>query len=351
MPAARSDSLPLVTVVVPVLDGERHLRESLDSILGQGYPRLEVIVMDDGSTDATPEIVASYGDRLQYVRQPSRRGIYGNANDGIARARGDLVGVFHADDVYLPTLVEREVEWLAAHPDAGAVFCCDVFVDAEGRELGRLSLPPELRCGRPLGYATVVNALLAHKNAFLRCPTALVRASVYRELGGYRDEEFKNTSDLEMWLRIARTRPLGVLDEHLLLYRRGHGSSSERYHGARTDPDRFFTIMDLELRGPAASVARPDALRAYEAHRAQDVVMRAGSHYIAGDSASARRLLAAELRIARLLASGSVERGRLLVLAVALRVLSRLPRSSALASLLARRRRSRAGTPNLAGQG
>ena len=340
---------PLVTVVVPVLDGERHLRESLDSILAQTYPRLEVIVMDDGSTDATPEIAASYGDRVELVRQPSRRGIYGNANDGIARARGELIGVFHADDVYLPELVEREVAWLDANPEAGAVFCCDVFVDGEGRELGRLSIPPEVRGGRPLPYATVVNALLTHRNTFLRCPTALVRASVYRELGGYRDEEFKNTSDLELWLRIARTRPLGVLEDHLLLYRRGHGSSSERYHGARTDPDRFFAIMDLELAGPAATVATPRARRAYEAHRSQDTVWRAGSHYILGDREAARRILK-ELRLRRLLASGSVERGRLAVLAVALRALSRLPRVSAAARLLSRRRLVRAGTPDLAGQ-
>ena len=347
MHAASPD--PLVTVVVPVLDGERHLRESLDSILAQTYPRLEVIVMDDGSTDGTPEIVASYGDRVELVRQPERRGIYGNANDGIARARGELIGVFHADDVYLPELVEREVAWLRAHPDAGAVFCCDVFVDGDGRELGRVSIPADVRGGRPLPYATVVNALLTHRNTFLRCPTALVRASLYRELGGYRDAEFKNTSDLEMWLRIARSRPLGVLEDHLLLYRRGHGSSSERYHGARTDPDRFFEIMDLERAGPAAGGATPAARRAYEAHRAQDTVWLAGSHYILGDREAARRTLR-ELRLRRLLASRSVERGRLAVLAVALRVLSRLPRLSAAARLLSRRRLVRAGTPNLAGQ-
>jgi glycosyltransferase involved in cell wall biosynthesis len=100
---------PLVSVLVPVPNGERYQRESLDSILAQTYPKLDVIVMDDGSTDRTAEIVASYGAHVPYVRQPSTRGIYGNANDGIERAAGELMGVFHPDDVYLPKLVEREV--------------------------------------------------------------------------------------------------------------------------------------------------------------------------------------------------------------------------------------------------
>ena len=267
--------LPLVSVVVPVRNGEAHLRESLDSILEQTYPRLEVIVVDDASTDTTPAILASYGDRIRVHRQSATRGIYGNANDGIAVAQGELVGVFHADDVYLPEMVEREVAWLERHPEAGAVFCSDVFVDGEGRELGRLSLPPEVRGERPLDYRTVVNTLLTHTNVFLRCPTALVRASVYREVGCYRDDEFKNSSDMEMWLRLARSHPIGVLEEHLLLYRRGHGSSSEQYHRMRTDPFRFFRIVDLELEGGGRAVATPEALRAFEAHRAVDTVLRA----------------------------------------------------------------------------
>src|SRR5947209_16553719 len=98
---------PLVSIIVPVFNGERYLRESLDSILGQTYPRTEVLVMDDASTDGTPRIVASYGNNVRYRRQRENRGIYGNSNDGVAVARGELVAVYHADDVYLPTVVER----------------------------------------------------------------------------------------------------------------------------------------------------------------------------------------------------------------------------------------------------
>lgn len=324
-----------VSVVVPVLDGEAFLRESLESILAQTYVPAEVIVMDDGSTDSTPEIVASFGDALRYVRQPATRGIYGNANDGIALASGDVIGVFHADDVYLPEMLEREVDWLVRHPQAGAVFCSDVFVDAHGREAGRLELPPEIRGDRPLDYETVLNAVLTHSNTFLRCPTALIRAEIYRELGAYRDDLFKNSSDLDMWLRICRAYPIGVLEDHLLLYRRGHGSSSERYHRVRTDPFRLFEIVDRELDAGGREVATEEALAAYEAHRSVDTVLRAVNHYILGDCAAARALLR-EVTLRSLAASPRIDRPRMLGLTIAMRAFVRLPRIGGLARLFER---------------
>lgn len=318
-----------------MFNGEAFLRESLDSILAQTYAPREVIVMDDCSTDSTPEIVASYGNAVRYVRQPANRGQFGNVNDGLALATSDLVGVFHADDVYLPELLEREVSWLAAHPEAGAVFCADVFIDADGRELGRLALPAEVSGARVLDYAAVLNALLRHTNTFLRCPTALVRAHVYRELGGYRDATFKNTSDIDMWLRIARRYPIGIVDEHLVRYRRGHGSSSERYHRMRTDPFRYFEIVDQHLRSGGADVATDEALRAHEAHRAVDTVMRAVNYYILGDVAAARAVLG-EVRLRALATSSRIDRGRMLVLAVALALLVRLPRVPVIGRAFAR---------------
>ncbi len=142
------------------------------------------------------------------------------------------------------------------------------------------------------------------------------------------DEEFKNTSDLEMWIRIARRYHIGVLEDHLLRYRRGHGSSSERYHHVRTEPFRVFQIIDAELRGLGRTVATPEAVTAYEAHRNVDAVLRAVNHYILGDLAAARGVLH-QVRLQALAASGAIQRGRMIALALALRVLTRLPRSTA----------------------
>ncbi len=327
---------PLVSVIVPVFNGAPYLRESLDSVLCQTYPRTEVLAMDDASTDGTPAIAQSYGERVTYYRQPQRRGIYGNANDGIEMARGEYIAVSHADDIYHSTIVEREVTVLERYPEAGAVFCSDVFVNPSGRETGRLVLPPEVRGEHPLEYAVIFNALLKYKNRFLRCPSSMVRASVYRDVGRYRDQEFLNTSDLEMWLRIARQYPIGILEEHLFRYRHGHGSSAQGYHHLRTDPERYFKIMDLYIEEGAQAIALPEALAAYEAHRAEDRLMRAISFYILGRPEEAQAILS-QVRAEQILGGPQVQRGRLLILLLVLQGLVRAPRIPLVANFFYRR--------------
>jgi glycosyltransferase involved in cell wall biosynthesis len=327
---------PLVSIVVPVFNGAAYLRESLDSLLRQSYTPVELLVYDDASTDETPAIIAAYGDRVRAFRQPTNRGIYANANDGIAVARGEFVAVYHADDVYEPRIVEREVAFLLAHPEAGAVFCLDVFVDQENREYGRLVLPSDLRGRALLHYADVLEGLLRHKNHFLMCPGAMVRASAYREVGTYRQERFRNTSDLEMWLRIARRFPLGLLEEYLFRYRHFPNQSSRRYHYLRTTPENHFTIVDLYLAEDGRALVSAEALDCHEGHRAEDRLKIAVSHYIRGDLPAARAALA-EIRAGTIARGRTLQRGRLLVLLVAFRLLTRLPRVAPVADLFLRR--------------
>jgi glycosyltransferase involved in cell wall biosynthesis len=325
-----------VSVVVPVYNGAAYLRESLDSLLGQTYANVEILVCDDASTDETPAVIATYGERVRVIRQSANRGIYANANDGIAAARGELIAVYHADDVYDPRIVEREVAFLREHPEAGAVFCLDIFVDARNREYGRLTLPQDLRGRVLLDYAAVLDALLRYKNRFLMCPGAMVRASVYREVGVYRQERFRNTSDLEMWLRIARRHPLGLLEEYLFRYRHFPGQSSRRYHSLRTTQENFFGIVDLYLDEDGRELVTPLAVDCFEAHRAEDRLRIAVSHYIQGDLAAARAALG-QVRAAVLARGRTVQRWRLLGLLVAFRVLVRLPRLALVADLFLHR--------------
>jgi len=318
-------SAPLVTIVVPVFNGAAHVREGLDSILAQRYAPIEVIVCDDASTDETPDIIASYGSRVVHRRQPENLGIYDNVNSGVAAARGELVATYHADDVYLPEIVERQVAFMRRHPDTGAVFCLDRWIDAEGREYGKLELPTDVPGDTPLPFRTVFDALLRHKNTFLVCPTAMVRADIHRELGGYRQTLFRNSADLDMWIRIAERRPIGVLAEHLMRYRHFHGSSSHRYHYLRTTPERYFAIMDHHLERGAGRGAAPDALVAYEAHRSEDGLLIAASHYIKGERAEARAAVGRTRPLA-IVKSPAGRRPRLLLLFVLMWTLTRLPR-------------------------
>lgn len=335
--------LPLVSIVVPVFNGGRYLRESLDSIVAQTYPRMEIVVVDDASTDETERIAASYGHRISYHRQARTRGQFDNVNDGIALSRGELIAVYHSDDVYQPRIVEREVEYLQRHPEVAAVFCKDLFIDRRGRSFGHLHLPDELAGGHPLEYETIVRALLRYKNRFLRCPSSMVRATVYHEVGPYRADLFEIASDLEMWLRIARRHPIGIVDEHLFSYRSGHGSLSDRYHDRRRMREGYFEIMDLELEHLAGSLVGDAELAAYEAHRAEDQLRLSASSYIHGDRKEARAALA-EVRARDIVGSDQVQRARLLALMAVLHGLIHVPRLPPAARMLDQRLFQR-GTP------
>lgn len=327
---------PLVSILVPCFNGAAWLREALDSILAQTYPHTEVLLLDDASTDDTPRIAAEYAGRLRLVRQPTNMGIYDNVNVGIGLARGELIATYHADDIYLPGIVQAQVDAFRKHPEVGAVFCADIFVDAQGREYGRMVLPPAVRGGGPLPYATVLNALLDHKNRFLVCPTAMVRASVHQAVGAYRQDRYRNTADLEMWLRIARHAPIAIVEDHLMKYRHFHGNSSQRYHKLRTAPENFFLILDEYLGQGDRRLARADALANYEAHRAEDRLMAAISHYIKGELADGRKALR-DVRLSTLWSGRTVQRWRLMVLTLGMALMLRLPRIAWLADRMFQR--------------
>lgn len=334
--ATVGNTLPLVSILVPSYNGAAFLREALDSILAQTYPNVEILLLDDASTDNTAAIAAEYGSRIDYIRQPSNLGIYDNVNIGIARAHGELIATYHADDIYLPTIVEAQVAYLRIHPEVGAVFSANIFVDAQGREYGRMSLPRDVRGEQSLDYATVLNALLKYKNRFLVCPTAMVRASVHEEVGTYRQSRYRNTADLEMWLRIAQHYPIAILESHLMKYRHFHGNSSQRYHRLRTDPENFFNILDEYLASGGRSLAAPAALVDYEAHRSEDRLMAAISHYIKGELPAAREALR-QVSCTTIAHARHVQRWRLLVLTAGMWVLLRIPRVEWLAQRMLQR--------------
>jgi glycosyltransferase involved in cell wall biosynthesis len=336
-----SPEIPLVSIVVPAYNAERFLRASLDSILAQTYPATEILLMDDASTDDTPAIAHSYGDRIIYYRQPRNRGQFGNVSDGISRARGKYVAIYHADDIYLPEISARQATFLEAHPEAGAVFASVIFIDGKGRERGRLVLPPEVCGGGLFDYATVLNALLCNKNRFLCGPSSMVPASVYRTIGPFRGQEFPVAGDFEMFFRIARKYPVGILNEHLVRYRWGHGNADQLDRLLRTTPEPYFSIVDEHLAAGGRALARKSSLAAHEAHRSENAVMCAVNCYILKRPRELRQILK-EVSLRRLLGSSKVQRFRLSVLYLLLLILARLPHLPVVARLFCNRWYSRA---------
>src|SRR5262249_9684865 len=148
---------------------------------------------------------------------------------------------------------------------------------------------------------------------FLRCPSNMTRATVYREVGGYLQEPYYDSADTEMWLRIARNHPIGILEEHLFLYRHHRLSAGQRYQHLRTEPEVYFDIMDLYLAEGGRALATPETMAAYEAHRAEDWLMIAVRRYILRQREESRRALS-NVSLRRLISSARIQRWRLSIL-------------------------------------
>jgi glycosyltransferase involved in cell wall biosynthesis len=272
---------PLVSVCVPTYHDGPFLRQCLQSLAAQTYPNLEILVGDDASSDDTPTIVESMGAESKrpicYVRNPRNLGQFENVNALVARARGTYVAVYHSDDVYTPQIVEKEVAFLEAHPHVGAVFALDWRIDDAGQVTGRTRLMPGVKPNTPLRLPDVLPSLLRHKNRILRAPTFLGRAALLRSAGPFRSD-YDIAGDFEMWLRLLRHRPIAILDEPLMYYRRGSSQVSSRYQRLRTFEEHFFVIMDETLaRQPANTRLDRTAMIEYAFHRCDDEAFRAAN--------------------------------------------------------------------------
>ncbi len=295
MPLAKLPPRPLVSVCMPVHNEARYLRESLVSLLTQTYQPLEIVVVDDGSSDSTPQILSSFtDDRLRCFRNPQNLGQFATQNRAIALARGELIAIRHSDDVYDPDMIEREVHFLMNHPEAGAVFCLDRWSDQCGRVLGhtRARLPHRFQGGGVFDLAAVLPELLRHRNIFLRCPTAILRADVFKAVGPFAESGYGTAADLEMWLRILAHYPVALLDEELMSYRVSPSQQSRSFDYLRVEPDPFFRIVDAVLAQPAVRDTVPsEALQMYELYRVYDQTFRAVNLFLRREPRWCRELL------------------------------------------------------------
>ena len=198
---------PLVSVVMPVRNGEAWLARSIASILTQSYERLELIVLDDGSADRSGEIAASTGDSRVIVMREPARGLTASLNRAIAWSRGPLIARMDADDVSRPDRLARQVELLASRPDVGMVGTGCVEVAVTG-EIVRTVRPPE--------RDEAIRPLLIRANPFVHASVVMRRKALEQAGGGY-DESFPVAQDYDLWLRLSAVTRLANLSDPLLV--------------------------------------------------------------------------------------------------------------------------------------
>jgi glycosyltransferase involved in cell wall biosynthesis len=221
--------MPSVSVVLATYNYGRFLAESVGSVLDQTFRDLELIVVDDGSTDGTADVVRRFhGERrLTYIRQ-AHRGPAAAFNRGLARARGRYLALHAADDAWLPTKLARQVAVLDSHPAVGLVYTDAVIVDADGKPLRRHFQKPPV--SPAVGW--VLPELLL--NNFVPASSVLIRGDALARVGLH-DERLEVCEDWDLWLRIAEHFPFAYVDEPLV---------TVRWHGRNTHLRRLPMVRD-----------------------------------------------------------------------------------------------------------
>lgn len=304
--------LPLVGVCIPAYNSEATLGETLEAVLAQDYPRLDIVVSDNQSTDRTKAIVEHYAERgVRYctpgkrpewaANLPSYIGAYSNANFVLSQGRGDYLCLFHSDDLYEPSIVRQQVKVMQAHPQVGAVFARMRMIGEDSRpiRMGTYKLPDELHGRLTFDFSTLLNAVLAHSN-FLPTPSVMLRRSVVEQVGGFDELHFLTSADLEMWLRIAcQGYEIAIIDQPLLNYRISQRQFGGKYNKLRTTLADIFGVLDHYLSQPGVqAMVQPQSLAVYETHRAVDHVLCSMNLLTQGkvDEARARLQLAIQAR-------------------------------------------------------
>ena len=197
-----SEVAPLVSVVIPAYNAAPFLSGALKSVLAQTYKNYEILVIDDGSTDATAEVIK----RLSMVRLLSQRhtGAAAARNRGIGAARGSLVAFLDADDIWMPSKLEKQVAFLQRHPDIGMAICEHTVLEEDGSE--RMSDKSVLFKGD-----TVRNIFL---HSDVATPTVIVRKEVFNKVGLF-DESLSCAEDENLWMRIGMSYRIGLVGEPL----------------------------------------------------------------------------------------------------------------------------------------
>ena len=215
---------PLVSVVIPAYNAEAFIEATLTSVLKQTYQQLEILVVDDGSNDRTPELVGAISklDRRVVLLQQANSGVAAARNLGIRQAKGEFIAPLDADDIWYPQNLEKQVDCIVAAGDqVGLVYSWSIDIDEDSQPTGRV------RACRIEG--NVYTTLLLH-NFIANASSVLIRKACLDQVGGYdtalKQQQGQGGEDWDLYLRIAEHYEFRVVPEFLVSYRKLPSSMS-----------------------------------------------------------------------------------------------------------------------------
>jgi glycosyltransferase involved in cell wall biosynthesis len=278
-----------VAIVIPTYNREDLVAQAIDSALAQTHSRCEVIVVDDGSTDRTQEVLARYAGRIVAIRQENK-GLAGARNTGIRAASMEFVGFLDSDDLWEPRLVEEALKLFEAHPQLGAVFLAERDIDLDGR------IDPKVHGKRTPGLFFTPEGMIGRDTGVGSGRPPIARRALLVAQGLF-DESFRNFADCEMWIRHSFHFAMAILAEPLVLRRVHPGNVSA---DLAKDAVLWLRILDNVLRDHPVFAAEHGAVMRRARGKQH---LRIGREYLAGSRRDrallpeARRHLRASLRL------------------------------------------------------
>ncbi len=218
-----------VSVIIPTYNRSEYVLEAIHSVVDQNYEPIEIIVIDDGSTDNTKEKLASLAERgvIRYIYQENQ-GRSAARNKGISSATGDYLAFLDSDDLFEPDKLVKQLEFFSRHPEVGLVHGGYVKFDTLNNDLGYRN---------PFWFSGwIYPKILLIWYTLLATPTVMVPKRVLDEVGGF-DESLFIAEDLDLWRRIARKHPFGYINQSL---------AQIRMHAGNTSRDALQTTREFE---------------------------------------------------------------------------------------------------------
>jgi hypothetical protein len=217
---------PLVSVLMPTYNGERFLRPAIEGILNQTFANFEIIVIDDGSTDSTPQVLAEFDDpRLTIQTSQSNLGIAAATNRGLAAAKGEFIALQDHDDISMPHRLHTQVDFLRSHPDVALVASAVTVIDENGVATGYALGPSVASTSIPSTFGSFEDDLEIKWDLLFGCrlnhTSVMVRRAAVIDIGGYKEDDiFPFARDYDLFSRLALRYRLANLCEPLVQWRR-----------------------------------------------------------------------------------------------------------------------------------
>lgn len=234
--------MPNVSVIIPTYQRSHLVSQAIESVLAQTYTDYEIIVVNDGSTDNTKEVLAGFGDRITVIHQVNK-GLSATRNTAIMAAQGKYIAFLDDDDIWLPDKLEKQIACLELQPNIGLVYSDIFYFNDQG-------LLPHTYLQRYPAPPVQDNWVLFVRNLIPTPSAVVMRRECFDEVGLF-DETLKSCEDYDLWLRLTEKWPIHLLNEPLIRYRRSADSmqkNEERHlvNWLRVKEKAFHRNTDLQ---------------------------------------------------------------------------------------------------------